>query len=165
MIACFDVDYKDEEKKAQIAGIILQKSTDETPLKAYTLQIEAVAPYEPGAFYKRELPCILQLLNQMTEPIDLIIVDSYVWLEGSKKGLGAYLFEALAEGIPVIGVAKSKFRNAAAIEVYRGDSQKPLFVTAAGISPAAAAWHVQHMAGPYRFPALLKYVDSLCREW
>ena len=54
-----------------------------------------------------------------------------------RPGLGA---RAYAEfGIPVIGVAKSRFRTAThAVPVVRGSSGRSLFVTAAGM-PAADA--------------------------
>jgi len=47
--------------------------------------------------------------------------------------------------------------------VLRGDSRRPLYVTAAGLDPAAAALHVRSMHGPFRIPTLLKRVDQLCR--
>ena len=63
-----------------------------------------------------------------------------------RPGLGAH---AHAEfGIPVIGVAKSRFRTAThAVPVVRRSSVRPLFVTAAGIPSADAADLVRRMAG------------------
>jgi deoxyribonuclease V len=78
--------------------------------------------------------------------LSLLVIDGYPDLDpGGRPGLGAH---AHAEfGIPVIGVAKSRFRAAThAIPVSRGTSVRPLFVTAAGM-PAADA------AGPPLSPA------------
>ncbi len=164
MIACFDVDY--QEDTANVGGIIFLNWEDETPFKTYEFVQENIAAYIPGEFYKRELPCLMGILDSITEPIDIIIVDSYVWLADDKKGLGAYLYEKLNKSIPVIGVAKNKFkRTDRAQEVFRGESQKPLYVTAAGIDPVLAAEFIKKMAGEFRFPTLLKAVDHLARKW
>lgn len=64
---------------------------------------------------------------------------------------------------PVIGVAKTRFAGADAIEVVRGDSARPLYVTAVGIDAAHAARCVTGMAGEFRIPALLQRVDALAR--
>jgi deoxyribonuclease V len=74
------------------------------------------------------------------------------------------LHEALGGAVPVVGVAKTRFASAAAVDVVRGDSQKPLFVTAAGVDVEWAAEQVKRMHGPYRIPTLLKRVDQLCRQ-
>ncbi len=99
-------------------------------------------------------------------PVDVVIVDGYVWLGNrNKPGLGAHLYQALGERTPVVGIAKTKFKGAdSASEVIRGKSTRPLFITAAGLSPECAAEHVRAMHGRYRIPTLLKRVDSLCRN-
>ena len=61
------------------------------------------------------------------------MVDGYADLETvGLPGLGAHAYAEF--GIPVIGVAKSRFRTAThAVPVVRGSSGRPLFVTAAGM--------------------------------
>ena len=56
----------------------------------------------------------------------------YVWLgEKNEPGLDAYLFEALRTATPIVGVAKTPYRNDTWSErVYRGESRRPLYVTA-----------------------------------
>jgi deoxyribonuclease V len=67
-------------------------------------------------------------------------------------------------GVPVIGVAKTAFRSAShAAEVHRGRSARPLYVTAAGMSVAAAARLVEQMRGPFRIPDALRLADRLAR--
>jgi len=70
---------------------------------------------------------------------------------------------ALARNIEVVGVAKSAFAGAAAAEVLRGTSARPLYVTAVGTERAAAAAGVQSMHGDHRIPTLLGRVDALAR--
>ena len=96
------------------------------------------------------------------EPPDVVIVDGYVWLGKGAKGLGAHLHNAIGE--IVVGVAKTRSAGATdAIEVRRGASQSPLFVSADGMPIEEAAARIAEMHGPYRVPALLKYVDALAR--
>jgi deoxyribonuclease V len=60
-------------------------------------------------------------------------------------------------GIPVIGVAKSRFRTTThAVPVVRGSSCRPLFVTAAGMPATDAADLVRDMAGRHRLPDALR---------
>jgi deoxyribonuclease V len=164
MLACVDVDYRDE--KALAACVLFRDWTDGAPAGELVRLIEHVEPYVPGQFYKRELPCLLSVLGNVIEPLDIVIVDGYVWLKDERSpGLGAHLFEALARKIPVIGVAKTRFLSAVvARPVKRGDSDRPLFVTAAGIDVEEAVRQVQRMHGEYRLPTLLKRVDLLCRN-
>lgn len=120
-------------------------------------------PYTPGAFFERELPPLLAVLRETTT-LDLLVVDGYVTLDpAGRPGLGAHVREAT--GVPVIGVAKTLFRSAThAVEVLRGGSQRPLYVTADGLAPADAADLVRAMAGPHRLPTALKRVDTLSRS-
>jgi deoxyribonuclease V len=75
------------------------------------------------------------------------------------------LFEALQSAIPVIGVAKSRYRNDTwSVHVCRGNSRRPLYVTSAGIEIATAAELVAKMHGKYRIPTLLQHVDRLARS-
>ncbi len=164
MLICLDVDYRDGDR-AVAAGILFRSWSDSTPAGVVTTVIEHVAPYESGAFYKRELPCLLAILARVTDPIDAIVVDSYVLLDGWREGLGGHLYNELDGNVPVIGVAKTEFLGATnSTPVLRGTSKKPLFVSAKGIELQAAAAHVQSMAGEFRIPTLLTAVDRLCRD-
>ena len=84
-----------------------------SPKQTHSIEIPETADYVPGQFYKRELPCILEVLKLSDlAQVQLIIVDGYVFLDDDqKKGLGSYLFEALDGEIPVVGVAKRSFHS------------------------------------------------------
>ena len=57
----------------------------EKPQHFTTDIINDVADYKPGQFYKRELPCILQLLKQLDlNSIGVIIVDGDVFIDNNK---------------------------------------------------------------------------------
>jgi len=161
MIAAFDVQYI--EHSCAAAAVIFSSYRDPRPSFIFTKLLPVAADYIPGEFFRRELPCILGLYKTIRQDIDEIIVDGYVTL-GDKPGLGRHLFESLDCKIPVIGVAKSKFKNSSGQEVYRGKSKRPLYITSAGINLKEAADRILSMHGAYRIPTLLKQVDILARN-
>ena len=163
MIIALDVDYRLNTSMTACVGFHTWTDATAELEQVTALPVEAAA-YEPGAFYRRELPCLLHALGQLTQAPTVVVVDGYVWLGPGRLGLGAHLYQALNETVAVVGVAKGPFRGAAAVEVLRGRSRRPLYVTAAGIDPQAAAMEVGSMHGPHRIPTLLKRVDRLARD-
>lgn len=161
MIAILDVDYRGT--LAVAAGVIANGWMDAKPQRVIIEHVSPVEDYQPGEFYRRELPCLLKVLGHLRDPLSAVVVDGYAWL-GEKPGLGARLYEALGETVPVVGVAKTHFHESkGAIEVLRGTSTRPLYVTAAGMAAEAAADLVRGMHGDFRLPTLLKEVDGRCR--
>src|SRR5262249_54353360 len=144
--------------EAVAACVLFAGWADEAPALERVHRVAGVAPYQPGQFYKRELPCLLVVLGTIDAPVGGGVIDGYVWLGEGRPGLGAHLYEALGRRVPVVGVAKTRFASATALEVARGGA-RPLYVTAAGLDPAVAAGHVLGMHGPHRIPTLLKRVD------
>jgi deoxyribonuclease V len=121
------------------------------------------AGYEPGSFFKRELPPLLSVLERLPALPPILVVDGYVWLDQDRPGLGYHLQQALAPRPIVVGVAKTSFAgNRAALQVLR-NSSRPLFVTAVGISVEEAAEHIRAMAGQHRLPDLLRRADQLAK--
>jgi deoxyribonuclease V len=164
MIACLDVAYT---KGASGVGCVLAANwTAAEPLAEVAQHIPgAPAEYEPGSFYKRELLPLLAVLQSLPERPEAYVVDGYVWLGPEKPGLGAHLYERLGSAAPVIGVAKTAFRGDTwSAPVRRGASQRPLFVTAAGIETTQAAALVAAMHGADRIPTLLRLTDRLARD-
>ena len=148
--------------------ILADSWTAQAPSSTRVQTIEEVEPYEPGNFYRRELPCLMAVLRLLPEPPTVVVVDGYVWLPPMRRpGLGAHLYEALRKATPVIGIAKSSFAGvescAFVIPVHRGMSRRPLYVTAAGIAVESAAQRVRGMAGKYRIPELARMADQLAR--
>jgi len=159
------VDVHYEGEGATVAGILFPSWSSDAVCRALTRTQPRVEPYEPGAFYKRELPCLLALLERIDDPLDAVVVDGFVTLgDRGVAGLGMHLFQAMGGFVPVIGVAKRRYAGTPiACEVFRGGSRAPLFVTAAGIGHGEAKELVQGMHGLHRIPTLLGKVDRLCR--
>jgi len=166
MILAFDTYYF--ENKARTIAIEFENWTDEVPKKVHQFTTEDIAEYESGQFYKRELPCILDVLKPLDlSKIDIIVVDGFVYLDDDKKlGLGGYLYEALNKQIPIIGVAKNSFATINNLQrsLMRGESKKPLHITAVGMDLDFATECIKNMHGDYRFPTLLKLVDGYSRD-
>lgn len=165
MILAFDTYYFNDTAKTVALVFNWQ---DNAPTAVYTETLSGIEDYVPGAFYKRELPCILNLLKQIDlTNIDCIIVDGFVYLDdNATHGLGGHLYEALGQKMPIIGVAKTNFATIEKLKipVFRGDSRNPLYVTAIGTGLETAAKNVAIMHGSYRIPTLLRELDRLTKE-
>lgn len=161
MIAAFDVHYM-KDHRASAAAILFSDYSATEPEEVFRQIVPKAAGYIPGEFYRRELPCILALLEQIDPVLDEMVIDGYVWL-GHRPGLGQHLFESLNSRIPVIGVAKSRFAGTLGEAVFRGTSRRPLYITAAGMDLKTASDKIRRMHGPHRIPTLLKQVDLLAR--
>ena len=164
MILAVDVHYYN--KHAVVAGVGFECWNDQDPKYHYVSAIDQTEDYMPGEFYRRELPCILKLLNEHELSPTYILIDGYVYLDGySRPGLGKYLYEALSGKVKVIGVAKNPFKGITGeYELYRGSSKKPLYVTCIGEELPDAKAQIAAMYGAHRVPVLLKAVDQLCRD-
>ena len=165
-----DVHYKESQETdaitATVAGIRFEGIKQSHILSEYTIEVNEVAPYESGQFYKREMPCLLALINQIDEPFDVIIIDGYVFLDGvSKAGLGKYLYDNLDNKKPIIGIAKNHFYDITEDHaVWKGISKQPLYVTSIGIEVENAKKIVSKMDGNHRIPKMVAYVDKLGRH-
>jgi deoxyribonuclease V len=164
MILAVDVDYR--EGRAWVAGILFKDWGDAQPATERVVECEVTGDYRPGEFFRRELPCIERLLQEIGQRVNCIVVDGYVYLGAERQpGLGKHLFEALEQQIAVIGVAKTPFRDTPdTTAVFRGRSTRPLYVTAAGMSEDVARQRIRAMQGEHRIPTLLQRADRLCRQ-
>ncbi|WP_298608154.1 endonuclease V [uncultured Thiothrix sp.] len=163
MILAIDVHYLNDQ--AFGSALSFTQWNTEQPEDIYHTQLAGIADYEPGQFYKRELPCILQLLEEHKLLPEIIIIDGYVMLGESRAGLGSYLYKALKQQVKIIGVAKRAFIGISEdSKILRGASQNPLFISSLGLELDEAKSAILKMHGVHRLPTLLKLVDSLCRE-
>jgi deoxyribonuclease V len=164
LILCLDAAYG--AVQAAAAGAVID-GWDAGAAKQVLVRRFESAPetYEPGAFYKRELPLLLPLISDVDAPIGVIVIDGYVWLSNDGlPGLGGHLFASLASRIPVIGVAKTHYRaDTWSIPVRRGGSERALFVTSAGMDQEEAAACIRSMHGDHRIPTILAAVDHAAR--
>ena len=168
MILAVDVQYH-KDGTATVAGVLFKNFTYTDVVHTLTKKIDHVEAYEPGFFYKRELPCILSLLEEIDifeYPIKTIVIDGYVTLgSDNHDGLGMHLYNALNQSISVVGVAKTPYpeMNIQSI-IYRGKSNKPLYVTVTpDLDLKKMASFISDMRGKHRIPTLLKLADQLAR--
>jgi len=165
-IAFLDVHY--QGSGACAACVLADSWESESASQTFVKDIGTVQAYEPGYFFRRELPCLLSVLRLLPSLPDAAVVDGYVWLSSDQRpGLGAYLYDALGRRTPVVGIAKSAFVggefSSAVARVLRGASRNPLFVTAAGMELKVAQQCVRQMAGKYRIPEMMRIADRLSK--
>ena len=101
---------------------------DASPLEERVVRVEEVHPYQPGWFFRHELPCLLAVLRALP-PAEVIVVDGCICLGGvDRPGPGAHLYQALGGRAAVVGVAKTRFQGAGtACEVRPGQEHAPPF--------------------------------------
>jgi deoxyribonuclease V len=165
LFVAVDVHYR-SESEARAALVATRDRTFAEIAWTRTAMVTPGAPYQPGEFFRRELPALRAVIpagEETGEELALIVIDGYVDLDpAGRPGLGAHVHAEYS--VPVIGVAKTAFTTAThAVQVLRGQSRRPLYVTSAGISRTEAALVVSEMAGQYRLPDALKLADRLCR--
>ena len=154
--------------KAYTVGVVFSSWSQKYPDQIISTESEIEEDYIPGEFYKRELPCIMNLISEAInlQYFDTIIVDGFVMLPGDKKGLGAKLWDLVKDKFPhlsIIGVAKSPFDGcqSCSIPVLRGKATNPLWVNSIGnLDSSDSAGLIHDMAGKYRIPDLLKILDK-----
>lgn len=172
-ILAIDVQYVDDTGYA--AAVLFDTWTASTPLHVFTHVEHNVAEYQPGQFYKRELPPVLALLAASPTPPAVVVIDGFVNLDAAgRPGLGQHLFDALGGKVPIVGVAKNPFRlhgeegepdeQGGPGAITRGSSVRPLYVTSAGMSQTTAEELVIGMHGQHRLPTMLKLVDQEARK-
>jgi deoxyribonuclease V len=102
MILALDVAYSGDAQGYAVA-LTFDDWAAAAPAASYAATVSPIAAYEPGAFYKRELPCLLAVLAQLDlGEVSCVVVDGYVTLGTEERpGLGQYLHEALGGRVPV----------------------------------------------------------------
>ncbi len=159
--------------RARAVGVLFEW-TSGVALGTETVELNDVADYVPGEFFRRELPCVMAIIDRLPlETLDAVasvVVDGHVYVddEGS-PGLGAHVWHVLhgrGYNVAVVGVAKTAFRgnNTTVIPVLRGAGNRPLLVSAIGAEVEEVAERVRCMHGPFRMPTILKLVDALTRS-
>jgi len=163
MNAVLDVFYRD--RLAWAACVTFDRWVDARPRDVFTISLQVPAEYEPGHFYKRELPCLLAVLENADQRFEHIVIDSFVSLKPPLlKGLGARLAESLDACSAVIGVAKSSLKIADRyVEIRRGNSLRPLYVSSVNCPIKDAVTFILSMHGQHRIPTLIGMADQAAR--
>ncbi|PZR24276.1 MAG: endonuclease V [Flavobacterium psychrophilum] len=165
MILAIDVHYRETYAKA--VGVLFEWN-DSKPRQTIIEYIYDIEEYIPGEFYKRELPCLLKIIEQVDlDSLEAIIVDGYIYVDNDfSLGLGGYLYQKLNEKVPVIGVAKTSFftNRQTVIELLRGNSKNPLHISSVGYPLEDAVQKILEMDGEHRNPTILKELDKVTKD-
>jgi deoxyribonuclease V len=163
MKAALDVHYTHDQAVAACIGFRAWDDAQLVTIHQATLSLRS--DYRAGRFYLRELAPLLAVLEKAKETFTTIIIDGYVHLiPTAGKGLGTHLYESLPTPTAIIGVAKNPLNVADRfIPITRGDSKRPLYISAIGCPLEEATCYIQRMHGLHRIPTLLRFVDQAAR--
>jgi len=165
MLLALDVHYREEE--AKVVGVLFHWE-DVVPQDVIIEYIDDVEEYIPGQFYKRELPCLMKIIEKLDiGQLEAIIVDGHIYVDNDRNyGLGGRLYEVLENKTPIIGVAKTTFynNNETVTEIKRGKSNNPLYISAIGIDLSIVSQKILDMYGGFRIPNILKTLDQITKN-
>ena len=162
------------------AAVVVLRRSDLQPLD-YARASEPVRfPYVPGLLSFREVPVILQALEQLTRTPDLLLVDGQGIAH--PRGLGVASHLGLESGLPAVGVAKTRlvgeydavprekggwsplwYQDAEIGAVLRTRTGvKPVFVSPGHrVGLLSAIDHVMGCVTCYRLPETTRWADGL----
>ena len=165
MILAIDVHYRETYAKA--VGVLFEWK-DSKPQQTIIEYINDIEDYIPGEFYKRELPCLLKIIEQVEiNTLEAIIIDGYIYVDNEYGlGLGGHLYQNLNQKLSIIGVAKTSFftNKETVIPIIRGNSKNSLFISSIGYPLQDAAKNILDMQGEYRIPSVLKELDQITKD-
>jgi deoxyribonuclease V len=104
VVAGVDVGFEESGAVTRAAAVLLDALTLQ-PLAEVVARLPTRMPYIPGLLSFRELPALLQALDQLPEVPDLVFVDGLGVAHPRRLGIAAHL--GVITGLPAIGVAKS----------------------------------------------------------
>ncbi|MCC5859061.1 MAG: deoxyribonuclease V [Ectothiorhodospiraceae bacterium] len=104
-VAGVDVGFEDGGATVRGAIAVLDADTLE-PLEETVARRATTFPYIPGLLSFRELPAILDALDALRRPPDLVLCDGQGTAHPRRFGIACHL--GVLTGLPTIGVAKSR---------------------------------------------------------
>ncbi|WP_327580614.1 endonuclease V [Nonomuraea sp. NBC_00507] len=143
----------------------------------------AAFPYVPGLFAFRELPALVEALEQLTVTPDLLVCDGYGLAHPRGFGLACHI--GVLTGLPALGVGKTPFvgtheppgpqRGAWTPIVHEGATVGRALRTQRGVKPVyvsqghrialdTATDQVLRLAPRYRLPEPIRRADHLARH-
>lgn len=151
---------------ASVAAVAFEEWDAREASQTFASRVAQVEKPERGKPDLRELPCLLQLLQEHKLKPELLLIDAPVYLDAAETpGLGKHLFDALGGQAAVIGIStKAQPGMPVQFEVFREEEARPVIVTCAGIDLGAAKVRVRNMHGKKRVPTLMKLAGRMAKE-
>lgn len=180
-VAGVDVSYAIDSDRLVAGAVVLDAETLE-PLERASLVGVTTTPYLPGFLSFREIPPLLEVLQQLSQPPDLIVCDGQGIAHPRRMGVAAHL--GLWVNIPTIGCAKSPLIRSPQPGPERGERAevrhrrelvgyalrtrtniKPVYVSPGHlISLETACDWVLRLAPKWRLPETTRQADSMVGE-
>ncbi|MFG3436793.1 endonuclease V [Nonomuraea sp. NPDC047897] len=105
LVAGLDVHYRDDERLT--AAVVVLDAATLSVVEQATAHGRAAFPYVPGLFAFRELPALVEALEQLTVTPDLLVCDGHGLAHPRGFGLACHL--GVLTGLPALGVGKTPF--------------------------------------------------------
>ncbi|TDO43306.1 endonuclease V [Kribbella sp. VKM Ac-2527] len=177
-VAGLDVAYDGDELAAAVVVLHNLQEVDRAVVRGRT-----TFPYQPGLFAFREIPALLDALEQLRTTPDLLVCDGQGLAHPRRIGLACHL--GVLTGLPSIGVGKTAFVGEwAEPGPRRGDASdllldgeivgkvlrtqnktKPVFVSVGHrLNLATATKHILDLTPHYRLPETTRAADHTCRQ-
>jgi deoxyribonuclease V len=178
-VAGVDVGFEQGGTVARAAVAVLEFPSL-APVASAVARRPAAFPYVPGLLSFREIPAILDALERLDAPPDLLVCDGQGLAHPRRFGLACHL--GVLTGLPSLGAAKSRLlgehgplppeRGAWAPLVDRGETVGAVLRTRAGVAPlyvsighrvslARAVGLVLALAPRYRLPETTRRAHRL----
>lgn len=177
-VAGVDVSYA-QDSDLLVAGVVVLDADSLEPLEKHFISGKSQVPYLPGFLSFRELPPLLDVLEQLSSPPDLIVCDGQGIAHPRRMGVAAHL--GLWVNIPTIGCAKSPLIRSPQPGPTRGeraeiklkgevvgyslrtrDRVKPVYVSPGHLmSLESACQWVLKLAPKWRLPETTRQADQL----
>lgn len=104
-IAGVDVGFEEQGKVTRAAVAVLEFPSLSIVASAIARQPTRL-PYIPGLLSFREVPAVLEALNQLAQPPDMLFCDGQGYAHPRRFGIACHL--GLLTGIPSIGIGKKR---------------------------------------------------------
>ncbi len=162
------------------AAVVVLSFPDLTPVDEALVRCPTTFPYVPGLLSFREIPAVLQALNQIEILPDMILCDGQGIAHPRRLGIATHL--GLIIDLPTIGVAKSRLTGTHGdvppekgqwVPLVDGSEHigavlrsrtgtKPLYISPGHrISLETALDYVLRCTPKYRLPETTRYADRL----